>query len=150
VMVMTTRVKRAPIVKLARRRLISLDETTLVRTLAFDVKNYKLVYLRAVTPHLNSCLINCNLRRSYKVGMCRMWYLCEFIVRIWYLVVKLSDCTKKLILDASFLIFGLSVVSIFRWVVFNLAGSSFNETVMLLPAKLWAHCLSWRRSPLAL
>jgi hypothetical protein len=48
--------------------------------------------------------------------------------------MKLGGCTKKLIPNASFLIFGLNVVNITRCVLFNLAGFSFNETVMLLPA----------------
>jgi hypothetical protein len=72
VMVKTTGLKKALSIKLDPRRLTSLDETMLVRTFAFDVGNYKLVYLWAATPLLNSCLVNFNLRRSCKVGLGRM------------------------------------------------------------------------------
>jgi hypothetical protein len=57
-----------------------LDEATLVQTFAFDVESYKLVYLWAATPS-KLCLVNFNLRRSCKVGLCRTSYLCEFISR---------------------------------------------------------------------
>jgi hypothetical protein len=43
------------------------------------------------------CLANLNLRRSCKVGLRRMWYLCEFIMGIWLSVAKLGDCSRKLI-----------------------------------------------------
>jgi hypothetical protein len=56
--------------------------------------------------------------------------------------VKPGDCTKKLILDVDFLIFGLNVVSISRCLVFNLAGFFSNEMVMLLLVKLRVHDLS--------
>jgi hypothetical protein len=79
-MTRTTEGKKAPIVKLAPRRLTLLDEATLVQTFAFDVEGYKLVYLWVATPS-KICLVNFNLRRSYKVGLCRTSYLCEFIGR---------------------------------------------------------------------
>jgi hypothetical protein len=48
----------ASTVKLAPRRLTSLDETILVRIFAFDVEDYKLVHLWAMTLLLNCCLVN--------------------------------------------------------------------------------------------
>jgi hypothetical protein len=72
VMVKKTGMKRAPIAKPTPRRLISLDETVLVQRLTLYVKNHELVYSWAVTPHLNFCLVNFNLRRSCKVGLRRM------------------------------------------------------------------------------
>jgi hypothetical protein len=72
VMVKTTGMKRAPIVKLAPRRLILLDESSLSEQSLLMLNNYKLVYLWIVTTLLNYCPVNFNLRRSCKVGLCTM------------------------------------------------------------------------------
>jgi hypothetical protein len=67
-------------------------------------------------PFPNNCVVKFNLRKSCKVGLRRMRYLCGFIVETKWLVAKVGGCSKKLILSVTFPIFGLKFLWIFRYV----------------------------------
>jgi hypothetical protein len=73
VMAKATGMKRALIVKLAPRKLILSNETTLAQTFAYDVIVETMnLYICGLRPPSNTSFVNINLRKSCKVGLRRM------------------------------------------------------------------------------
>jgi hypothetical protein len=93
--------------------------------------------------------VNFNLHRSCKLGMRRTWCLCEFIATKCLSVVKHGACSKRLIPNRIFPIFGSRFRLGFLWDASIFFPSSCFVRRMVLVLRIQVPRRSRRRSPFA-